>query len=126
MPRYSHNYEYVLTKLNLSTSLEHRRKVADLVFVNRIFNVPISCQNIIEMFKLNVPSRSPSHSEFFHIEHIMASTTRTIVYLLTLIMHITWYLFVIFHSVSYVVTFEIFIIVSLFVLMDISLPVKNE
>ena len=68
MPRYSHNYEYVLTKLNLTT-LAHRRKIADLVFVNRIFNGPISCPNIIEMFKLNVPSRSPRHSELLHIEH---------------------------------------------------------
>ena len=68
MPRYSHNYEYVLTKLNLIT-LAHRRKVADLVSVNRIFNGPISCPNIIEMFKLNVPSRSPRHSELLHIKH---------------------------------------------------------
>ena len=61
IPRYSHNYEYALTKLNLAT-LEQRRKIADLVFVNRIFNGLISCPSTIEMFKLNVPSRSLRHS----------------------------------------------------------------
>ena len=65
MPRYSHNYEYVLTKLNFTT-LEHHRKIVNLVLANGIFNDLISCPNITEMFKLNVPSRSLRHYELLH------------------------------------------------------------
>lgn len=62
------NYDRIPTSINLTT-LEHRRKVFDVSFVRKALYGPITYSDIIEKFKVNVPSKNLRHSELSRVEY---------------------------------------------------------
>lgn len=64
-----HNHDHIPTIYINLTTLEYRRKVFDVSFVRKTLYGPITYSDIIEKFKVNVPSKNIRHSELLRVEY---------------------------------------------------------